>query len=194
MPALAGARCVRCGEPVEDESLDLCLRCGTTLRYVDRSLFLGPYDSVWGLLVRTLKFDREAAMAGYLGARLANALRKVGLDDGVDAVTFVPMSRYDRRARGFNQSELLARAVARRIDRPAKRLLVKTARTTPQGRLSASERRTNLRGAFRPIPWDGGRVLLVDDICTTGSTVEECARALRHGGAQSVTVLAVARA
>jgi len=141
-----------------------------------------------------LKFDREAAVARCLGRYLADALRTEGLETAIDWVTFVPMSRRDRRERGFNQAERLAREVGRRIGVPVKRSLAKTMRTPPQGRLSAAERRNNLRGAFRPIRSEPGRVLLVDDICTTGSTVEECAQALRRGGVQSVTVLAVARA
>ena len=194
LPALEGARCTRCGESVPDARLDLCIACGTRLWPVDRALFLGPYDGAWGDLVRMLKFDREAAVARCLGRYLADALRTEGLETAIDWVTFVPMSRRDRRERGFNQAERLAREVGRRIGVPVKRSLAKTMRTPPQGRLSAAERRNNLRGAFRPIRSEPGRVLLVDDICTTGSTVEECAQALRRGGVQSVTVLAVARA
>jgi ComF family protein len=141
-----------------------------------------------------LKFEREVAVARYLGHQMADALRAEDLADGFDLVTFVPMSRRDRRERGFNQAELLARAVARCIGCPVRRVLAKTVRTPPQGRLSAAARKRNLRGAFRPLRCEQGRVLLVDDICTTGSTVEECAQALRRGGSQSVTVLAVARA
>jgi ComF family protein len=194
LPELEGPRCARCGEPVDDERIDLCIACGTKVQAIDRALFLGPYDGAWGDLVRMLKFDREVAVARYLGRRMADELREEGLADDVDLVTFVPMSRRDRQERSFNQAELLARVVARRIGCPTRRMLVKTVRTPPQGRLSAAERKRNLRGAFRPIRCEQGRVLLVDDICTTGSTVEECAQGLRRGGVQSVTVLAVARA
>lgn len=191
---LEDPRCTRCGEPVSDASIDVCVACGTRIRSVDRALFLGPYDGAWGDLVRLLKFDREVAVARYLGRRMADAIEAEGLVEAIDAVTFVPMSPRDQRQRGFNQAELLARYVARRIGVPMRRALVKTAHTLPQRGLSAAERNANLRGAFRPIRSGGGRVLLVDDICTTGATVEECAQALRRGGVQSVTVLAVARA
>ena len=194
LPELEGSRCRRCGEPVSAEGLDLCIACGTKNQPVDRALFLGPYDGAWGALVRILKFDREPAVARDLGRRMASALQAAGPECVPDWVTYVPMSRSDRRARGFNQARLLANAIARRIGVPLHRGLVKTRRTAPQGRLSAAHRHRNLRGAFRPVPCFGGHVLLVDDICTTGSTIEECARALKRGGAQTVTVLAVARA
>jgi len=194
LPKLEGPRCVRCGEPVEDRGLDICLACGTREQPVDRALFLGPYDGAWGDLVRFMKFDREVAIARDLGRRLAERLKASDLDSGFDWVTFVPMSRKDRRQRRFNQSELLARVVAHRMGVPVRRALVKTMQTPRQGSLGAAERRLNLRGVFRPVPFSGERVLLVDDIVTTGSTVEECAWALRQGGANSVTILAVARA
>jgi len=113
LPALEGPRCARCGEPVDDERIDLCIRCGTKAQPIDRALFLGPYGGAWGDLVRMLKFEREIAVARYLGRRLADKLDVEGCSDTFDLVTFVPMSRRDRRARGFNQAELLGRDVDR---------------------------------------------------------------------------------
>ena len=194
LPALEGARCRRCGEVLADPSVDVCIPCGTHLRSVDRFGALGPYDEGWGALVRALKFDREPAVARFLARRMADWLDERGVVESIDRVTFVPMTRRDRRERGFNQAELLARAVARRIGRPASRMLRKVRQTPPQGRLTAAQRRANLRDAVRPIRYAQDRVLLVDDICTTGSTVEACAGALRRGGCPSVTVLTVARA
>jgi len=112
----------------------------------------------------------------------------------IDVVTYVPMSRSDRRKRGFNQAHLLAQGIGRRIGIPARRLLLKVRKTPPQAALPASERRENLRDAFRLIRSGKGRVLLVDDIYTTGSTVEECAHTLKSGGYEAVFVLTVARA
>lgn len=193
LPELAGPRCRRCGELLSEAALDLCLRCGTTDRAIDRFGALGPYDGGWGELVRALKFDGEAAVGRFLARRLADWVRTNAVD-GFDLITFVPMSPADRRVRGFNQAERLARGVAKHLRRPACRTLAKVRATSPQARLSAAQRRTNLRGAFRAVRYGGERVLLVDDICTTGSTAEECARALKRGGYASVTVLAVARA
>ena len=194
LPELEGPRCRRCGERLPDPSLDLCLRCGTEERAVDRFGSLGPYDGPWGELVRALKFGAEPAVGRFLTSRMADWLRSRGLTDSFDLITFVPMSPADRRERGLNQAELLARGIGKRLGRPVHRVLRKIRVTQPQGRLSAKERRTNLRGAFAPLRYGGGRILLVDDIGTTGSTAEECARVLKRGGYESVVVLTVARA
>jgi len=194
LPSLCDFRCQRCGEPVEDSTIDLCLRCGTTIHVTDHILSLGPYRGDWGRLVRALKFEREMAVGRWLGTKMAESV--IASDEGRDfrVVTFVPMTRRDRRARGFNQAEILARIVARELSLPMKRLLIKTRETRLQSRLSAVERKTNLQDAFRLLPSSHEQVLLVDDIYTTGSTVEECARTLKRGGAQSVVAVTVARA
>ncbi len=194
LPELTGPCCRRCGEPLDDPLLDLCLRCGIEERAVDRFVSLGPYDGPWGELVRALKFERETAIARFLADRLARRIRDDGLLDGLDVITFVPMTRRDVRRRGFNQARLLAGGVAKRIGRPLGTLLRKERDTPPQAGLSARQRRTNLRDAFRPVRYGAERVLLVDDIGTTGATGEACARALKQGGHRSVTVLTVARA
>lgn len=194
LPELAGPRCVRCGEALPDPSLDLCLRCGTRERAVDRFGALGPYDGPWGELVRRLKFDKETAVGRFLVDRMTEWILGHGIGDAFDLITFVPMSPRDRRERGFNQAELLARGVARRLRRPVRKTLEKVRVTPPQSRLTARQRRTNLRGAFGLLRYGGERVLLVDDIGTTGSTAEECAQVLKRGGYPSVVVLAVARA
>jgi len=194
LPELSGPRCLRCGEALADPSIDLCLRCGTSERFVDRFFALGPYDGPWGELVRTLKFEREPAVGRFLARRMADWLRAHDLVDAFDWITYVPMSRRDRRARGFNQARLLAGGIGLRLHRPVVRALTKVRKTVPQSRLSAADRRANLRGAFRPVRYGNGRVLLVDDIGTTGSTVEACARALKRGGYATVVVLTVARA
>jgi len=125
---------------------------------------------------------------------MASEFRGSGLASEVDLVTFVPMTSVDRRVRTFNQAELLARGVARRLDLPVFELLKKVRRTQPQSRLPAAERRRNLREAFRLLRFGTERVLLVDDICTTGATLEACAREMKRGGYRSVVVLTTARA
>jgi len=148
----------------------------------------------WGELIRALKFERERAVARFLSAALAAYVKQENPFGDVDLITYVPMSRADRRARGFNQAALLAHGLGRRIGIPVVRLLAKVRQTRPQAELTAAERRKNLRGAFSVVRSGEGTVLIVDDILTTGATVEECARALKAGGYGPVFVLAVARA
>ena len=189
-----GGTCSVCGAPVADWLIDLCLVCGTRERAFDRLVALGSYDSRWGELVRKLKFEREIAVGRWLSGRLAEAARRLLIEDGLDVVTYVPMTAGERRKRGFNQAQVLARGVAAQLGLPLRRALIKARRTHPQAMLSARERRMNLQDAFRAVPSKGARALLIDDISTTGSTAEECARTLRQAGFSLVRVLVVARA
>jgi competence protein ComFC len=186
---------MRCGTPLHDARLDLCVRCGTQEFLVTEILSLGPYNGAWGRLIRMLKFEGETALAPWLARRMAPLLDRETIDR-LDAVTYVPMTRHDQRIRGFNQSALLARTVARCLRRPMVQLLIKTRATPPQSRLSAAQRRSNLQHAFemRRRSRSVHRVLLVDDICTTGETIEACAHALARGGVRLTTALTAARA
>jgi len=194
LPSFEGPRCQRCGESVDDPLLDLCIKCGRRIHAVDRIFSLGPYQGDWGRLARAFKFEREMAVGRWLGERMAAALIAANVDRDFSVVTFVPMTRKDQQARGFNQAEILARIIAKQSNLPLTRLLIKNRETALQSRLPAAERKTNLRDAFRLLPCGQEQVLLVDDIYTTGSTVEECARTLKRGGAQSVVAMTVARA
>ena len=142
-----------------------------------------------------LKFSGRASVAEPLGALLATcaAERLSGLFDTVAAV---PISRERRRTRGYNQSELLAEAACRHWDTRPERLLLKITDNPAQSELpDAAARRANVAGVYRIAPGcdvSGRRVLLVDDICTTGATLRECARVLRDGGAAAVYGLTVA--
>ena len=194
LPMFEGPCCQRCGEPVDDPSIDLCIKCGTRMHAVDRIFSLGPYQGDWGRLTRVFKFEREMAVGRWLGERMAAALIPENAGRDFSVITFVPMTRRDRRVRGFNQAEILARIIAKQLNLPLIRLLTKNRETPLQSRLSAAERKTNLQDAFRLLPCSQEQVLLVDDIYTTGSTVEECARTLKRGGAQSVVAMTIARA
>jgi ComF family protein len=115
----------------------------------------------------------------------------------VDLVVPVPLHPRKLRAREFNQSLLLADRIARRLSLPLSfEHLVRIRDTQPQTELDRRERTRNVRRAFavrEPAGFENQRVLLVDDVLTTGATVNDCARALRRAGAQSVCVLTLAR-
>ncbi|MCX6094749.1 MAG: ComF family protein [Candidatus Bipolaricaulota bacterium] len=192
LPGRVGPHCDRCGDLLDDERVDLCLRCGTHLRGFERAISLGPYDGGWRTLIALFKFDREKAVGRWLGLRLADAAAR-SLSE-VACVTHVPMTRAERKARGGNPSQELARVVARRLRAPERSLLQKTRTTRPQRTLPARERAVNLRGAFRGVRSGTGTVLLVDDLLTTGATVDECGRVLKSEGYSEVYVLTVVRA
>lgn len=134
------------------------------------------------------------AVGRWLGSRMADLI-SMEAPGNLDAVSYVPMTPLDRRRRGFNPAERLARVVSRRMDLPMHRLLAKQRRTLPQRSLPAAARAANVAGAFESISRRGmpRHVLLVDDVYTTGATVEACGRALLCGGATSVVAVTAAR-
>lgn len=148
-------------------------------------------------LVRAFKFAGARRLARPLAALTAPAARRLLAGERVDFVTPVPLHPEREEARGYSQSALLARELARLLALPLREGVVVRTRNTPeQARLAPAERRRNLLGAFAPAPGaaaPGARVLLVDDVLTTGATASECARALRAAGAARVFVAVFAR-
>ena len=124
-------------------------------------------------------------------------IRALPPDLNVDVVVPVPLHRSRLRAREFNQSLLLADRVGQYLMRPVSTIdLVRVTATEPQTALTRSERLRNLRRSFHvrnAVPFAGRHVLLVDDVFTTGTTVNECAKALRMAGAESISALTLAR-
>jgi ComF family protein len=148
------------------------------------------YAGVGKEIVHTLKYR------GYrkVVARLATPLMLQALGDGrFDAVVPVPLHRSRLRKRGFNQAGLLARGVAAEINAPVSDTLKVVRSTRDQVELSAAQRRANVAGAYRASGPILGKVLLIDDVFTTGATASECARVLRAAGARQIGVLTVAR-
>jgi ComF family protein len=153
---------------------------------VDACRALLAYQGAGRELVARLKHrNHRVALPGLAAAAAA----LVGPDE-VDVVTWAPTTAAHRRRRGFDQSELLARLVARRLGRPCRRLLVRTSATSQTGRSAAERWSGPAFAARRP---SSGRVLLVDDVVTTGATVATAARVLRSSGSSRVVVLALAR-
>ncbi len=145
-------------------------------------------------LVRNLKYRGVARLAEPMGARMVAAF--AGLQPAhIDCVVPVPMHIRRQRRRGCNHALLLARAVAEGMSLPVAEAITRTRNTRQQARLSDEERLHNLDGAFA-VTSDvaGKRVLLVDDVCTTGATANACAAALLEGGAEAVLLLCFCQA
>jgi ComF family protein len=149
-------------------------------------------------VIQALKFDGRQNLARLLGPLLASTFLESWSPGEIDVVVPVPLHPRRRRERGYNQAALLARAMARITGlQCCNRALQRARDTLPQVGLTNPERSRNLKNAFvcpRPALIQGTRVLLIDDVMTTGSTVASASTALLEAGAVRVSVLTVARA
>lgn len=154
----------------------------------------GYYRGPLERLLHAFKFGRHDFLDDGLASLLDETLRLRG-DVAFDAVVAVPMAPAKERRRGYNQAELLARALARRTGIPCDAtLLAKSGDHDTQSKLTRRERAANVKGAFTASAAAKGKsLLLIDDICTTGATLRACATQLRRAGAERVCAIAVAR-
>jgi len=190
LPRAAGARCPRCWRPGEPA---LCVRCvgeAPLLTGVDALRAPFRFDGAARGAILEAKFGGVTALLPPL-ARAAAACVPPGWD--VQAVVPVPLAPRRERRRGFNQADVAARTVAGALGRPLEPLLRRDRDTAPQSTLGAAARAANLAGAFSARGVAPARVLVVDDVTTTGATLGAAAEALRAAGATRVYGLALAR-
>ena len=167
-----------------------------------RAVAYGAFEDATREIIHLLKYDRVVPAAGFLGARLAAAMKPLPDPDGGWLVVPVPLHPTRLRQRGFNQAELIARAALKLLPRARgfelnTRCLARQRETLPQAGLTRHQRRENIRRAFAVQHPDAVRdreILLVDDVFTTGTTIAECARVLLRAGAARVCAATVARA
>ena len=201
--------CLACGETegINSLPLGLCSRCHGQLETLDankglkrrrfssaldelmaRWSYQPPFDAV----IHGLKFGRLE----FLGEDLADGLHRLirDVEREIDVVVPIPLHWHRRLGRGYNQAEAIARPLAKQLGLPLIKALRRRRPTRPQARLSKAQREINLRLAFAPVRHRCAkiadrRLLLVDDVVTTGATLEAAARCLREHGARSVTAL-----
>jgi len=196
-----GPLCPSCGLPFgsfENEGTHLCGRCSICLPPYSGARAFGCYSAELSRIIQALKFDGRRGIAGLLAPLLASTLLDSwGLQE-IDVIVPVPLHPKRKRERGYNQAALLGRSLAILVGLPfCDNALARVRSTLPQVGLSDKERAHNMRHAFRcvrPTAIRGLRVLLIDDVMTTGSTAANACEALLEGGALRVSVLAVARA
>lgn len=161
------------------------------LNRFDAAYSFGAYEGVLRQLIHLFKYGKVRTLARPLGGLLAAALPR---EERFDAVTPVPLHWRRQWRRGFNQSELLAREVARRTGLPLIKPVRRKRATPPQAGMTNAQRRDSVAGAFavrRDLA--GLRLLLIDDVSTTGATANACAGALKAAGATRVALLTLAR-
>ena len=194
LPRLTAPFCRLCAQPLA--SGEMCSRCREA-PLAGLEGIRAPYlmEGIARDCVHKLKYQDFRAMAGVLGGLVTTHAAEMAMP----ATVLVPVPLHPRRlrARGYNQSALLAREMGRRMDIPvAERALRRTRAAPPQARsANLAERSRNVEGSFtvRDASLSGSAVLLVDDVCTTGSTLAACAVALKAAGVRSVWAVTVAR-
>jgi ComF family protein len=191
--------CSCCGRPffTPDDDDHLCGVCIDTAPPFDIARAFGVYGGVLLDVIHLFKYRRRAYLSGILSGLMARGLGAEAR--GFDVLVPVPLHKRRLYQRGYNQASLLCRGLGRAWGLPVDYTsLIRERWTEPQVRLTPSERIKNVRGAFSVAdgpenPLRDKRILLVDDVYTTGATVSECARVLKRAGAESVGVLTLAR-
>ena len=201
--ALNARTCAVCGRDIREGAV--CRECARQLaeaRILQVERLSGiplyscyRYDACVRTILLRFKLNHSPWLAEAIGEQMVSFLRSRAL--GFSAATFVPLSRKRELERGYNQAELLAREIGKRLEIPAMPLLRRSRKTKVQSRLKAEERAENLIDAFAVMHKEqamrGQRILLVDDVATTGTTILQCAKPLQEAGA-SVAAIVFARA
>ena len=199
-------KCPFCGKLIEPRTL-LCRECQRELPWLIGPACKKPVELTQGCVavfryqdkvrqaIHGYKFRGRSGRAGCFGTLIAQQVSDQKLE--FDLITWPPLSGKRLRQRGYDQAELLARRVGEVLDAPVVPVLTKSHRPAQSGLADPASRRANLLGAYTvsdPAKVAGKRVLLIDDVVTTGSTLSECAKMLELAGAERVSCAALARA
>ena len=205
--ALFPPKCILCGQVLKTDETDLCRECRATapehpqgklkLQFIDSTAAVWYYRGNVRHSLHRFKFSRARHLAEPFGRMLAMKVLSSDVE-GLDAVTWVPISPLRKLFRGYDQDELLAKVVARELGLPCVPMLRKIRHNRAQSGIEGyAKRRANVLGVYSPVedaPISGASVLLVDDILTTGATAGECARMLLTAGAKEIHCAVVASA
>ena len=200
-------KCILCKKVLEKDETDLCRHCRIhgpvcpvskqKLSFLDSWVAIWHYEDSVRASVLRFKFYGKRGYAHAYGRLLAMKLSQE-YPEGFDLITWVPTGLLRKLRRGYDQVELLAQAVGTELNMPPQPTLKKIRRTRTQSTIRGdAHRRANVLGAYKaidPTQLSGKRILLLDDVITTGSTAGECARILLTAGAKEVHCAAVARA
>lgn len=191
-----GPACERCGRPLRGRGELLCLACAESVRYFTVARAPAVYADAMRAYIRRFKYGGERDLGRALALMMTAYVVKQPVLWPIDVVVPLPLHRRRLEERGFNQAELLARPLAADIGRPmGTDALTRPKATTKQSLLPGQARRDNVEGAFvvpRPAAVAGRKVLLIDDVLTSGATADEAAKVLLQAGALRVAVLCAA--
>lgn len=190
---LHGNLCSICSKPLDSDYVDLCLECIKYKKRFTHAKQAGIYDGALKELIHLLKF--------YGRKRIAELLFRFIIENidieyilWPDVIVPVPLSRKVFKERGFNQTEIIGRKIANYVKKPFLNVIKKIKETQPQNKLGREERLKNLHNAFSTdVSFENKKVLLIDDVYTTGATMNEIAKVLLKKNAIEVRCLTIAR-
>lgn len=163
--------------------------------YINKAYYSLFYNRFIREMIRNYKFNGKNYLYRAFGEIMVDTIKINELDNYIDLIAYVPVHRRKEALRGYNQAELLASHIARQLDKPLlKSNLIKLKWTEDQSHSNKADRVVNLRNSFNiknPNEIKGKKILLVDDIITTGATMEECSRVLKNNGAKDIIGLAL---
>lgn len=185
--------CMKCGKEIGSREQEYCADCIRRKKSFTRGFALLNYDSRAAVSMAAVKYHNKREYLDFYARAAALRFEKQFRQAGIQVIVPVPVHASRLKTRGFNQAAVLAEKLSAELGIPWEELLIRVKKTDPQKSLGSAERLKNLRGAFEAEQEAGKweRVLLVDDIYTTGSTAEICSRALLKTGVKQVFVFAV---
>lgn len=185
--------CMKCGKEIGSREQEYCADCIRRKKSFTRGFALLNYDSRAAVSMAAVKYHNKREYLDFYARAAALRFEKQFRQAGIQVIVPVPVHASRLKTRGFNQAAVLAERLSAELGIPWEELLIRVKKTDPQKSLGSAERLKNLRGAFEAEQEAGKweRVLLVDDIYTTGSTAEICSRALLKTGVKQVFVFAV---
>lgn len=193
LPFISGKVCSVCGTPIGKYAYDTCLGCSKSRKFFTKAFPVFSYEGAVSAAIKKFKYCRHPAYAHAFSVLMAQKiLNTEEFLRGFDFITYVPQSRIEHFARGYNQSYLLAKELSKLLNLPLKDTL-RRKNTPRQAALKASERKKNAQRSYFPkVEEVSGTALLIDDVLTTGATASYCAKLLRNMGAERVYVAVLA--
>lgn len=187
-------RCMRCGKPLDDEKREYCYDCEHHGHYFERGYSLWVHQGGTKRAIYQFKFHNRRIYGSFFAEELLSNYKNSILKWNISMIVPIPLSRQKQKKRGYNQAELISIQIGERMHIPVcTDGLVRVRNTKPQKNLSMRERQANMKDAFlwKKERLHGESVLLIDDIYTTGNTIDHAARELLSAGASKVYFLTI---
>lgn len=185
--------CKKCGKPIRNEQEEFCYDCTVKKHIFEEGRSLWVHRSPVSEAVYALKYQNRRIYGNIFGKEMAEHFENYLMNHKITLIVPIPLHKRRKRIRGYNQAEILARVISEQVRIPMDSdLLVRVKNTRPQKKLSGKERRKNICGAFAVRQkLTGQKIVLIDDIYTTGSTLDEAAEMLLKAGAEKVYFLTI---